>query len=205
MRPLLLFLGFFWVTQNLYASDLGAIGQSFDIAEPNLLVVIQEKIKSWMQRQSIENLQAKMQTFIRHQVTQPQPVAFLSKATKNRSFLFNPSIRLSQDLRLPDGRVLARAGDTINPLDSVKLDKTLVFFNADAPKECALALSIYQKTKGHCDLILVSGKPLLFRKKYQLPVYFDQMARLSSHLHLAHTPSIVTQAGKYLRVSEVLL
>ncbi len=42
--------------------------------------------------------------------------------------MFDPTMRLSNDITTDEGLVVARAGTSVNPLDTVTMTKTLVFF-----------------------------------------------------------------------------
>ncbi|MFX7883218.1 type-F conjugative transfer system protein TraW, partial [Acinetobacter baumannii] len=56
----------------------------------------------------------------------PKPVENIQTATTRRVRMFDPTMRLSNDITTDEGLVVARAGTSVNPLDTVTMTKTLV-------------------------------------------------------------------------------
>ncbi|VEC46221.1 type IV conjugative transfer system protein TraW [Klebsiella aerogenes] len=59
----------------------------------------------------------------------PAPVEGIKRAEKYEQRWFDPSIRLTEDLKDNEGRVFARKGDVVNPLKTVPFVQTLYFIN----------------------------------------------------------------------------
>jgi conjugal transfer pilus assembly protein TraW len=67
----------------------------------------------------------------------PAPVEGLHRAEKYAQRWFDPSIRLTEDLKDNEGRVFAHQGELINPLKTVPFMQTLYFINGDDPDQIA--------------------------------------------------------------------
>lgn len=67
----------------------------------------------------------------------PAPVEGLHRAEKYAQRWFDPSIRLTEDLKDNEGRVFAHRGELINPLKTVPFMQTLYFINGDDPDQIA--------------------------------------------------------------------
>jgi conjugal transfer pilus assembly protein TraW len=70
----------------------------------------------------------------------------LPPATEVRVREIDPTISAEHDLVLPDGKVLARAGDRINPLDRMPFRQRLVVFDATDPAQVQTAQDLGAKT-----------------------------------------------------------
>ncbi len=67
----------------------------------------------------------------------PAPVEGIKRAEKYEQRWFDPSIRLTEDLKDNEGRVFARKGDVVNPLKTVPFVQTLYFINGDDADQLA--------------------------------------------------------------------
>lgn len=54
----------------------------------------------------------------------------LPEANKTETIDFDPTFIVAQDVSMPDGRVIAKAGSSFNPLHAMPLSKTYVLFDA---------------------------------------------------------------------------
>ncbi len=67
----------------------------------------------------------------------PPAVPGIGRTEKYSSRLFDPSVRLAADIRDNEGRVFARQGEVMNPLQYVPFNQTLYFINGDDPAQVA--------------------------------------------------------------------
>lgn len=136
-------------------------------------------------------------------VHSPAPVAGITKATKDRSWRYDPGYRLDRDLADQDGRVFYRAGTKVNPLEHVQLSKTLVFFDASDSQQLTWAFNLdTEKTKKY---ILVGGSPSEVMKAKKHPVFYDQRGFLTTRFGIQHSPATVQQDGLRLLIKEYAL
>lgn len=103
-------------------NDFGFHGPTKPVIERNLLEEIQERVAQLdgeaLKKQAVDNFWKK------------RPFTRLPSASKSEEFYINPTVKVTKDIVNPNGDVLARAGDTLNPLDTLPAQNTYVLFNA---------------------------------------------------------------------------
>ncbi len=191
------------LTSSIHASDHGTMGQTFPIIEPDLLATIEGRLKHLQATGEIDRMNAVFAKRAEAKVRRPTPVVGISRATEARVWDYDPSVSMDHDVRDPKGNLIARAGQAVNPLDFVTLHQTLVFVDGDSKAEMAWATQRY--TDLEAKIILVSGSPLEEMTNHQRRFYFDQEGRLTGQLGIRHTPAIVEQSGRVLKLSEIVL
>lgn len=102
-------------------NDFGFQGPTKQIIERNLLEEIEERITKIdgeaLKKRAVNNFWKK------------RDFARIPPATKTEEFYINPTVTVTKDIVNPNGDVLARAGDTINPLDTLPAQNTYILFN----------------------------------------------------------------------------
>lgn len=181
----------------LNAKDLGTCGTVYPIAEEDIIQYLKNKIaysgESWMKEFQKSTLE-KMKT--------PKPVSGITKAQEYRTFSFDPSITLTQDVIDHEGQIIAKAGTRINPLDHVSLDYEMIFFDGDDPAQCAFARENKSKKS---KWILIKGNPYDLEIQENYPVYFDQQGVLVQKFGIKKVPAKVSQEGSVLKIEEIAL
>ncbi|WP_240454427.1 type-F conjugative transfer system protein TraW [Caulobacter sp. 17J65-9] len=187
------------------AKDLGTIGHTFTIAETDILEYIAAKLRKAQQAGKLDSLQKEFTARVKKRVERPRAVDGLRTTVEPRSWLFDPTIIVPKDFSDPQGRVFARAGERLNPLDRLPgFDRVLIFINGDDPRQVEFAFKkLGQIGERRGRVVLVDGAPLELMRKRKRQVYFDQEGRLSGHFGLRQVPAIVEREGSRLRVSEV--
>ncbi len=175
-------------TAPILAKSLGTIGASFPIAEPDLLAVIQTKV-ALLAQQGKWGSCAEYNSDFDQSLDRPTPVA-LSRTSTPRTWLFDPSSSANNTV--------------INPLETVSLTQVLLFYNGDDLAQVKWAKQKDDILKGQAQLILVGGSVKSQRDLFHKPIYFDQGGRLLERFGLHQVPAIITQAGRYLKIEEVL-
>jgi conjugal transfer pilus assembly protein TraW len=181
----------------------GTYGHVFEIAEEDLLDVMERRLRHLHHKGSVKQLQKEFSQKTLEKLKRPQPVSGLLKTPEERTWTFDPSITLAKNLSDHKGRRFYKAGDKVNPLSLRSLSKTLLFLDGDDPDQVAWAQG---QEKGHKRVlwILVKGSPfLLFQENRS--VFFDQMGVLVKKLGISHVPASVIQEGKHLRITEHVL
>ena len=186
------------------ARDLGAIGPTYPIAEPNLLQVILDRLQAAQRSGELDRVNRQAQQRLRDQVENPPPVTQVAKTTQARSFHFDPSLQVTQAITDADGRVLVPPGTTINPLDVVPLSRPLLFVDARDESQLKRARRLIDERQGQLKLILTGGSYLELMKRWQRPVFYDQRGLLVQRLGIRQVPALVTQDGRRLRIDELL-
>ena len=187
------------------AGDLGTHGQTFDIAERDILEMISEQLKRAEASGRMGQLQDEFKRRVQAKVERPNPVPGLVRTVEPRSWLFDPSIIVPQDFSDHRGRVFARAGQRINPLERLPgFDRILIFLDGDDAAQVDWAVGQLREGGEHrVRLILTKGAPMEQMRRRRVQFYFDQEAKLSTHFGIRQVPARVEKDGDKLRISEV--
>ncbi len=198
-----LMLALLLVTQGVCAHRFGVRGSIYAIAEPDMLMGIQTTLQAMqnsgeLARQNKAVLDRTMQHILR-----PKPVSGvtdLPAGVRPITRTFNPSIVLNKTIIDATGRVIARKGQRINPLDYINFHEVLVFVNGDNTSQMQWASRLIQKTQKTkkaqerhqtVKIILVNGNIKTVSDALKTPIYFDQQGRLCQHFNITHTPTFV--------------
>ena len=195
------------------ARDYGAAGALFPVVEPDLLASIHARLTMLEKTGATQRLNAELQRRSIARVNRPAPVEGLTRAEVARSWLFDPTIVLADDIADDRGRVIMSRGTRVNPLDSVALRHNLLFLDGDDPAQLAWALAraankpAFNKPSGDkpAKLILAKGAPLELMRTRRTRFYFDQGGTLIRHFAIRALPAMVEQHGRQLKISEIAL
>ena len=190
------------------ARDYGLAGALFPVVEPDLLATIHARLTMLEKTGATQRLNAELQRRSIARVNRPAPAEGLTRAEAARSWLFDPTIVLADDIADDRGRVIMARGTRVNPLDSVALRHNLLFLDGDDPAQLAWALA-RAANKPPADkpakLILAKGAPLELMRTRRTRFYFDQGGTLIRHFAIRALPAIVEQHGRQLKISEIVL
>jgi conjugal transfer pilus assembly protein TraW len=184
---------------------LGKIGPTYPIAEQNLLEHITAKLKEKERSGEIALLQQQARARATATVNNPPAVPGLKAVETARTFYFDPSVRLPQNVLDDRGHVLFPPGTVKNPLDVVSMSKHLLFFDGGDARQVRRARELIDHYRGRVKPILVGGSYLNLMKAWQIPVYYDQQGLLVRKLGITAVPAIVSQEGSRLRIDELAL
>jgi len=206
---LFLLISFFMDSSVTLAKDLGVFGETFEIKEKDLLDHIRIRLFQMQKDGSLEAENRKIKEKILANVKTPKPIASIKHTEVERTFEYDPTIELTQDLADHKGRVFAKKGDRFNPLDKITLSKPLLFIDGDDEKHVKWAIA---KINGNnpggdarlCRIILIKGSPLDLQEQLKRDIYFDQHGILTNKLGIKHVPAIVLQekGKKVLTITE---
>ena len=182
------------------ARDYGQQGALFPISEPDLLEQIQRKLMALQASGATARLNEDLKRRTIAKVNRPTPVSGLGVASAIRSWAFDPTISVAEDISDDKGRLIMAAGTRVNPLDTVPLRQTLVFLDGDDPAQLDWATKNFQATSAK--LILVSGAPLQLMRGKQRRFFFDQGGKLVRHFNIKAVPATVKQQGRLLFITE---
>lgn len=190
-----------------YAGDLGTHGQTFAVSETDILTQIGRQLRRAEASGRMEALQRDFQERVRRKVERPVPVAGIVKTVEPRSWLFDPSIVVPQDFADPQGRVFARAGQRINPLDRLPgFDRVMLFIDGDDRHQVDWALGEMDRIGEHrVRIILTNGAPLELMRNRRRQFFFDQEARITGHFGIRQVPARVERENDRMRISELKL
>lgn len=190
-----------FVIQQCMAEEV--LGKTYPITEPDMLDEIQQKLKKMEKSGELLKLQkdaiARSQSSIEH----PKSVPGLKKTITPRTYYFDPSWKVPRDIVTPDGQVLAKANDVVNPLQYMPLTRHLVFFDQSDKDQVVWAMNIMKKYEGRVKPILVAGEPLTLTRQWKQQVYFDQSGYLVRRFGITQVPALVSQQGMKIRIDEM--
>ena len=181
------------------AKDLGVRGATWAIAESDLLEEIETRLLEMQRSGEIARLEDEARERARRRVEEPEPVTGVAPATRERSRLFDPAIVVERDIRTPAGVLIAAAGTKVNPVERMPLTRDLLFIDGRREAEVAWALAHDRPAK----IVLLAGRPLDLMRRHGRPFFFDTGGRMAARFGIAATPSLVTQEGARLRITEI--
>ena len=185
------------------AMDLGVIGPTYEISEPHLLQMIEQRLREKERSGELGRLEAEARKRSIATVKNPPPVTGLRATDAVRTFYFDPSFTLDRNLLGPQGELLFAAGTRKNPLEVVSLSRHLLFFDARDPRQVGRARQLIALYQGRVKPILVGGSYLDLMQSWHLPVYYDQQGLLTRRLGITQVPALVSQDGLRLRIDEL--
>ena len=181
------------------AKDLGVRGATWPVAEPDLLVEIEARLLDMQQSGKLARLEEEARIRARLRLEEPEPVPGIAPATEERSRPFDPAIVVAQDIRTPDGTLIAVAGTRLDPLERMGLTRDLIFVDGRREAEIAWALAHGRPAK----IVLLAGRPLDLMRRHRRPFFFDTGGRLAARFGIAATPTLVERDGSRLRLTEI--
>jgi conjugal transfer pilus assembly protein TraW len=185
------------------AMDLGVIGPTFEINEPHLLQMIEQRLREKERSGELGRLEAEARERGIATVKNPPPVTGLRATETVRTFYFDPSFTLDRNILGPQGELLFAAGTRKNPLEVVSLSRHLLFFDARDPRQVGRARQLITVYQGRVKPILVGGSYLDLMQSWHVPVYYDQQGLLTRRLGITQVPALVSQEGLRLRIDEL--
>ena len=180
------------------AKDLGVRGATWPVAEPDLLAEIEARLADMRRSGELDRLQDVARTRARESLEQPAPVPGVAPARERRTRLVDPSIVVGQDIRGPDGALIAAAGTRIDPFAHMPLTRALLFVDGRREAEIAWALA----RPGANKIVLLGGRPLDLMRRHRRPFFFDLGGRLTERFAVRATPTLVERDGAHLRLTE---
>ena len=192
-------VGVLLLHETAATKDLGVRGETWAIAEPDLLQVLEARLHELERTGALAAIEEEARARVRARVESPEPVTGIAPAITPRSRMVDPSVVLDRDVRLPDGTLLAAAGTRLNPLEHVPLSRDLLFVDGRRDAEVAWAL----EQQAPATIVLLAGRPLDLARRHGRPFFFDQGGRLATRFGLAATPVLLEQEGQRLRLTEV--
>lgn len=185
------------------AADLGSVGPVHGIREPHAIEYIQARLRAMERNGELAEWERESKERIVSGIRRPKPIEGLTATTTARTFYYDPTLTVAENIVDHLGNILIPAGTRQNPLDVLSLSKHLLFFDARDARQVAFAKRLIAHYGGRVKPILVGGSYLELMKEWRQPVYYDQWAYLVKRFGITQVPAIVSQEGRLLRVDEV--
>lgn len=184
-------------------ADVGKLGPTYPVTEPGFLAMVEERLRAKAESGELARLREQAAARAREAITSPAPVAGLAACTRARSYHFDPSVVLTENIFDASGNLLFAAGTRKNPLDVVSLSRPLLFFDARDARQRGKAFLLLQRHARRIKLVLTGGSYLELARQWHTPVFFDQHGLLTRRLGIRNVPALVTQDGPRLRIDEM--
>lgn len=198
----------------LQAKNLGVMGHVFPIAEIDMLEWIDNRLRTFEQNGKLDAMKNQMQNQVKESVKRPPPVQGLTPTNNPKTFYIDPTLTLAKDIKDSQGKVLYKAGTSINAMDSrtwpqqdrknlpqFQYSKELILFDGDDPKQRQWALTYHSEKP--IKWILTQGEPGKMEHLLDSRVYFDQGGNISRYFELQHIPAVISQVGTQWQVKEI--
>lgn len=187
------------------AKDFGVQGEVFEIGELDMLEYIKAKLKQMEQDGTMTLKQEEMKSRVGEYVHRPFVNSLLARTTNPKTWEYDPTYIVPEDIKDQDGNIIYLQGHRHNPLDSTFLETNLVFIDGDDKHQVQWAQRFLSSAEKPSKIILVNGEPLELMKKYKVRYYFDQQNALTSKFGITQVPALVSQKGNKLLIEEILL
>lgn len=184
--------------------NYGVRGPVYEISEESLLTLIHHRLSAMQQSGTLNKMPQIIQQAAQKRMQRPTPVQGISHATQSRQWVFDPTWQLSQSIVDLNGKLVAKQGQKINPLDWMQLPETLLFINADNKAEIAYTEQLLAKSNA-IKIILTNGHIGNSVEHFKRPIYFDQRGLICQQFGILHTPATVKQNGRTLDIAEIAL
>ena len=184
------------------AKDLGTWGNVFEPAEQDMLAFIQNRLKGMEQTGELDRLRQEATERVKEHAVRPTPVEGLTKAKEYRSFAWDPTFTVKETITDMQGNVIARKGDTVNPLDKVPFSQVLFFIDGDDKEQVNWTR---QQLAGQTSVkvILVNGNIKETSDALNERIYFDQSGVLTRKFGFEHIPVRISRDGRVMKVEEI--
>lgn len=185
------------------ASDLGVVGPTYEIAERDLIEVMKDKFRRMERTGELAKVQENYKKQVLDAVEKPKPVPGIKNTETAHTYFVDPTWTLDRNVVDEKGNLLFPSGTKVNPLDYAPLTQQLLFFDQRERSQVAFAKRFIDQSTSRVKPILVGGEPLKLMRQWKREVYYDQGGVLSRTFLLKHSPAIVSQDGKRLRIDEI--
>lgn len=187
----------FLISAQVKAQDLGRYGAVYPIVEPDALAEMKRKAArvDWGKYLDREKMARKIREY------KPKGLVKLPAAGRPRTFLADMSYTLDMDI--PDGKggILYPKGYTFNPLDYVRLERTLIVINGNDKRQVEWFRNSPWNKDMNAMLLLTDGSYYTLGERLKRPVFYaDKM--MVTRLKLQAVPSVAVQKGRFIEVRE---
>lgn len=184
------------------AKDLGTWGNVFEPAEQDMLDFIQNRLKGMEQSGELDRLREEATARVKEHAVRPAPVEGLTKAVEYRRFAWDPTFTVQETIADMQGNLIARKGDTVNPLDKVPFSQVLYFIDGDDTEQVSWAR---QQIAGQTNVkvILVKGNIKGVSDALNERIFFDQSGVLTRKFGFEHVPARISRDGRVMKVEEI--
>jgi conjugal transfer pilus assembly protein TraW len=185
-----------------YAEDLGVVGKTYPILEPDMIEWIKAKADIMIKNGQWQQIQNQAIVKVKNQINNPAPVTDITDSTDDKTWYYKPMIQLKANLTDTRGHVIAKAG-LYNALRYKPFDTQLLFINGNNKKQINWAVDHARNDGIKTKIVLTQGSFINLDKQYKIWFFYDQSGKYTKKLNIHHVPAIVTQDGEQLKIAEI--
>lgn len=185
---------------QVFAKDYGKAGTTWRVAEPDLLEVIRSRLQRLQQSSGLAQFQQSAVAHAQESIAHPKALPGFSHASESKSWAYDPTITIGEDIRDGRGNLIAAKGQKFNPLTHISMAHDLVFVDGDSRAE--LDWAGQQGDPAKVWIVMVKGSPIDRMKERKRRFYFDQNGEMTGKFGITHTPALVRQQGTVLQIVE---
>lgn len=194
-----------WIDETLRTrtGDLGSYGQLYKPSEIDMEAYIKERVAAFDWQGFATRAR---DTFWEHQTTGNVP-----HADRRETYLIDPTVTITHDVQLPDGRYLAHAGDRVNPLKGRPFKTQMIVIDARDDAQRAFAREFLQKAGEVRVVVMSTSVPPVaakgwdtwteWQKDLGVPLYLYSKT-FADRFRLTGTPSVIRGDGENLKVDQ---
>jgi|GEM_PF-5736580 len=177
----------------LGSRNIGNLGPVYEIAEENLLALIERRVKS-------PEVQARIAASMQKAWSRAfEPKYQLPAATQSRAWHVDPTYELPEDVLDQNGNVLFAQGTRLHPADFAPLTGRYVVVDGRDEAQMRFALA------GEYRQIMLAGGNLLDTMKQYHKRFYMVSGEIIDRLGIKHVPAVFEQDGRNIKVTEVAL
>ena len=192
---------------NVRARGPLVVGERYSIVEPDILSVIEERVRDYDWTAALQRAQARVAGNLSRTFDLPT-------VTRDSEDYFTPFFTVPHDIVIPQYNeqpetLLASAGTRYNVLDFTRLQVPIIVFDASDPRQMQLVKEWIAGAYSNADLFVVGAqavgdKPgtVALAEQLQRPTY-PWFGRMTDRFGVRAVPAIVDQAGDRLRIRYV--
>lgn len=185
-----------------YSENLGVIGKTYSIVEPDMIEWIKTRAATMVRTGQWRQIQDKAIANAKNQINNPKPVTGITDAELTKTWYYKPMIELKHDLTDTQGHIIAKTG-LYNALRYKPFDTQLLFINGNNQNQVQWAVNHAKNDGVKTKIVLTQGSFINLDKQFKIWFYYDQNGKYTQKLKIQHVPAIVVQDGEQLKISEV--
>lgn len=189
------------LTSVVHAKSFGVVGETFPMGEMSFLSLIEARLTALKANGELDDLNKRWVERVALHSNRPKALP-LARTLHTKAHYYKPEIVLNEPLKDAQGRIIYKAGTTVNALTELPSYKPCwLFINADDEGQLNWAKKAMALCKQH-KIILTGGAINFTEKALQTVIYFDQEGRIAKKLHLNAVPAKVVREGDALKIEE---
>jgi conjugal transfer pilus assembly protein TraW len=180
-----------------------ALGPVYPIAEEAADAAIVRLLKEREVKGELKKLEREAIARSLNSAKHPKSVDNIRRAQRVARFTIDATLTYPSDVIDPTGKLIAKAGTTVNPLAIQPLTQRLVFFDGNDPEQVTAIKNLIERSTKTVRPILIAGSWYALAKRWKQTVYFDQQGLLSGRFGVTEVPAIVEQIGEQLVLTQL--